>query len=110
MGDRPYFPLRHLRELMDPEFVNKQKINCIKHLRTITGEGLKEAKDFFEQEWLPFINGDRKPPEVIKEMISDTPEFHALVRQVQALSNEVAQLRRTSTKNMAAGIFAEEGE
>lgn len=50
MSDCTFFPLNDLRELMDPEFVNSKRINCIKHIRSMTGEGLKEAKDFFEQD------------------------------------------------------------
>lgn len=41
--------------LIDPNFVNHNKINCIKYVRTITRCGLKEAKDFFEQVWTPAI-------------------------------------------------------
>lgn len=41
--------------LIDPNFVNHQRVNCIKHVRTITRCGLKEAKDFFDQVWTPAI-------------------------------------------------------
>lgn len=101
MTDRSFFPLNDLRDLMDPEFANNRKINCIKHIRAITGEGLKEAKDFFEQEWLPFVNGDRKS---IKR-VTDTPEFDALVQQVQQLAQEVNNLKAAQTKQTAKGIF-----
>lgn len=105
MGDRPFFPLNDLRELMDPEFANSKKINCIKHIRALSGEGLKEAKDFFEQEWLPFVNGDRKPPETIRELIEDTPDFQALKRQVEKLTEEVNQMKSQNVKSMASGLF-----
>lgn len=44
-----------MMDLIDPNFVNNNKINCIKYIRTITRCGLKEAKDFFEQVWTPAI-------------------------------------------------------
>jgi len=107
MTERAYFPINDLRELMDSEFV-KKKINCIKHLRAMTGEGLKETKDFYEQEWLPFINGARTPPREIKTYISETPEFEHLRKQVQNLSDEVADLRSMNTRSRAATIFNDE--
>ncbi|AWY09365.1 hypothetical protein vBRpoPV13_08 [Ruegeria phage vB_RpoP-V13] len=44
-----------MMNLIDPNFVNHKKIDCIKYVRTITRCGLKEAKDFFEQVWTPAI-------------------------------------------------------
>lgn len=105
MAERAFFPMEDLRELMDTEFVNKQKINCIKHIRAMTGASLKETKDFFEQEWLPFINGDKNPPKVVRELVSDSPEFEALARQVRHLTEEVEDLRASQTRTRAKGIF-----
>ena len=42
--------LGEMRMLMDPEFVKTNKVICIKLIRQLSGEGLREAKDFFEQE------------------------------------------------------------
>lgn len=50
MAEACFTTLRELRDLMSVDVVSTQKINCIKLLRQITGEGLKETKDFFEQE------------------------------------------------------------
>lgn len=108
MTDPKYFPMKHLRDLMDPQFANRTKINCIKHLRSMTGEGLKETKDFFEQEWLPMVNGTRTPPKEIKTYMSETPEFEALVQQVQKLSEEVDVLKSMNTRSRAATIFNDE--
>jgi len=108
MADRSYFPMDDLRKLMDVEFVNKSKITCIKHLRSMTGENLREIKDFFEQEWLPFINGTRTPPKEIKTYISETPEFEALVQQVRKLSEEVDSLKSMNTRSRTATIFNDE--
>lgn len=105
MAKRQFFPMEDLRELMDTEFVNKRKIHCIKHILAMTGVGLREAKDFFEQEWLPFVNGDRKPPETISELIEDTPDFQALKRQVEKLTDEVNQMKSQNVKSMASGLF-----
>lgn len=52
--------LKELKQLFDPDFVRTHKINCIKLLRQITGDGLKETKDFLELELAPFIL-DRTP-------------------------------------------------
>ncbi len=101
------FTLEDLRELMDPEFVNQGKINCIKHLRQMTGEGLRETKDFFEQEWLPLMNGTRTPPKEVKVYVEDTPEFHRLSEQVEQLARQVASLRTNQIKVRAAGLLEE---
>lgn len=112
MTERPYFPLKNLRELMNTEFVNKSKIHCIKHIRSMTGTSIKEAKDFFQDEWLPFINGDKNPPKVVRELVSDSPEFDELARQVQRLTSEVQrlteevnELKSRNVKSMASGLF-----
>lgn len=105
MAERQFFPMEDLRELMDTEFANKSKINCIKHIRAMTGAGLKEAKDFFEQEWLPFVNGTKTPPKVVRELVSDSPEFEELARQVQRLTEEVNELKSRNVKSMASGLF-----
>ena len=103
MSDRTYFPLEDLRELMDIDFVNKKKINCIKHLRAMTGEGLKETKDFFEQEWLPFINGERKSyaPQPFN---FDQDE---ILRRLTALEEKVQFLSTAQTRATAKGLFDE---
>jgi len=108
MADRRYFPMDDLRQLMDVKFLNKSKINCIKHLSSMTGESLRETEDFFEQEWLPFINGTRTPPEKVTELVSESPEFDHLRQQVQDLAREVADLRSMNTRSRAATIFNEE--
>lgn len=54
--------------LIDPNFVNHQKINCIKHIRTITRCGLKEAKDFFEQVWTPAIRATQSAQDSGREV------------------------------------------
>jgi Ribosomal protein L7/L12 C-terminal domain len=50
-----YVPLDALKELFDYHQVATNKINTIKLLRSITGEGLKETKDFLEQVVLPSL-------------------------------------------------------
>ena len=102
MGDRPDFPLNDLRKLMDPEFVNSWKIETIKLLRRMTGEGLKEAKNFLEDEWIPFVNSTQTP---VPKMVHSEMEFDALVQQVQQLAQEVNNLKAAQTKQTAKGIF-----
>lgn len=104
-----FFPLNDLRLLMDPEFVAKQKIQCIKYLRFMTGEGLRETKDFFEKEWEPFVRG-RQSSSATRPTVRDAPlnpEFDALVEQVAQLTEEVYQLKRNQTQTMARSIFSD---
>jgi len=42
-------------DMIDPNFVNNKKIEGIKTIRQMTRMGLKEAKEFFEQVWIPAI-------------------------------------------------------
>lgn len=49
MAEARFTTLHELRDFMSVDVVSSQKINCIKLLRQITGEGLKETKDFFER-------------------------------------------------------------
>lgn len=48
--------LESLEMLFDKEVVMKEKITCIKTIREMTGTGLKEAKDFFEQVVQPTVS------------------------------------------------------
>ena len=107
MAEARFTSLVELRELMSVDVVSNQKINCIKLLRQITGEGLKETKDFFEQEWIPFIlKGYRFG---ISTMTPSTQSFDLLgiMDRLQALENIVNELTRNETKKMAATIFTE---
>ena len=49
MTDPKLATLAELQILFTKNNIQNEKIKCIKLLRQITGEGLKEAKDFFEQ-------------------------------------------------------------
>lgn len=99
MADPRFTTLQELRDLMDAD----QKINCIKILRGITGEGLKETKDFFEQEWLPFATGKT----VKKKMTED----QALMDRISRLEASVAFLQRQIQPKMhASEIFSVGGE
>lgn len=55
MADPQFVPITELKQLFDPAFVASRKIESIKMLRRITGEGLRETKDFFEQIIQPAI-------------------------------------------------------
>lgn len=50
-----FIPLDELKKLFDYGVVSANKINTIKILRSITGEGLKETKDFLEQTLIPAL-------------------------------------------------------
>lgn len=112
MAKQPIIPLSYLRELMNPNFVNHKKIECIKYIRMMTGEGLREAKDFFEQEWMPLINGERpltpeEPSEKTLQTLSDYPEFRTLAQQVRELSSQVDSLQRQLGQATVQNIFEE---
>lgn len=47
--------LEELTQMLDIDFLQSSKINTIKNVRGITGAGLKEAKEYVEQVWIPII-------------------------------------------------------
>lgn len=47
--------VQDLKNMFDYNFVLSNKINIIKHIRTLTGEGLQESKDFLEQTLIPAL-------------------------------------------------------
>ena len=47
--------MEQMINMIDPNFVNNKKIEGIKTVRQMTHLGLKEAKDFYEQVWIPAI-------------------------------------------------------
>ncbi|WHM52922.1 ribosomal protein L7/L12 C-terminal domain protein [Sulfitobacter phage vB_SupP_AX] len=94
MADPRFTSFKEIRDLMDAD----QKINCIKILRGITGEGLKETKDFFEQEWLPFANGQKLQKKITEDQ--------ALLDRISRLEASVANLQRQIQPKMhASEIF-----
>ena len=107
MAEARFTTLRELRELMSVDVVSTQKINCIKLLRQITGEGLKETKDFFEQKWMPFVLEGQRFGNVNKTSPAQSLELVDILDRLQALENIVSELTRNETKKMAATIFTE---
>ena len=101
MGDRPSFSLEAIRELMDIEFVNQNKVQSIKHIRSMTGADLREAIHFFEQEWLPFIHGERKA-NAPQPFNFDQDE---ILQRLKALEEKVQLLSTAQTKATAKGLF-----
>jgi hypothetical protein len=59
MAEARFTSLSQLKQLFDLGSVRQGKIETIKLLRQITGEGLRETKDFYEQELLPFLQNGR---------------------------------------------------
>lgn len=59
MADSKYTTLADLSDLIDSDFVINKKSNCIKLLRQITGKGLRETIDYYEQVWQPYVSGER---------------------------------------------------
>lgn len=97
--------LDEMRMLMDPEFVKTNKINCIKLIRQLSGEGLREAKDFFEQEWYQFVvEGQRKTSAYTKPV----EDFDEILCRLSALENEVHHLTKVETRQVAKNLFNED--
>ncbi|ACL81275.1 hypothetical protein [Silicibacter phage DSS3phi2] len=107
MADARFTTLPELRELMSVDVSSSQKINCIKLLRQITGEGLKETKDFFEQEWMPFVLEGQRFGKPTMTPPAQSLELVDIMDRLQALENIVSELTRNETKKMAATIFTE---
>jgi hypothetical protein len=62
---REFISLNVLRHLFDSEYVQKNRIETIKTVRMLTNLGLREAKDFVEDELVPFLmEGKRMVPGV----------------------------------------------
>lgn len=101
MGDRSFLDVRHLRDMMDDHYVRNNKINVIKFIRGLTGLGLKEAKDFVEQEWQPFVEG--KTPQT--PMPSNDIEMIEILERLNRLEDQVRTLSSSQTKQLAKGIF-----
>ena len=102
MGDRTFFDLYDFRDIMDPTYVAKNKINTIKFIRGITDASLKDAKNFLEQEWEPFIQGKvRLDPQDPTETI----EMIEILERLNKLEDHVRSLSSNQTKVMAKGIF-----
>lgn len=107
MAEARFTTLRELRELMSVDVVSNQKINCIKLLRQISGEGLKEVKDFFEQEWMPFVLEGRHFGKSTMTPPAQSLDLLDIMDRLQALENIVSELTRNETKKMATTIFNE---
>lgn len=107
MAEARFTTLPELRELMSVDVVSTQKINCIKLLRQITGEGLRETKDFFEQEWSPFVLEGQRFGNANTTSPAQSLELVDILDRLQALENIVSELTRNETKKMAATIFTE---
>lgn len=110
MAEARFTTLRELRKLMSVDVVSFQKINCIRLLRQITGEGLKETKDFFEQEWMPFVLEGQRFDKPTMTPPAQSLELVDILDRLQALENIVSELTQNETKKMAASIFTNEGE
>lgn len=104
MADSRWTPLDELTKLFDPDIVSTQKINCIKTVRGITGEGLKEAKDWVEQFLVPTVaNMSQNQIKVIDTMPDFDPD--EILQQLESLRKDVAELKRAKQISQAKEIF-----
>lgn len=104
MDNKHLIPIETLRKLMDVDFVEKRKMDAIKLVQEMTGLVRKDAKNFIEEEWIPFVIGEEG---YISSQISNSnsSELKNLEEKVNYLINEVEDLRSIQTKTRAKGIF-----
>lgn len=104
MSDPRFTDKRDLLNLFDQQFVQSNKIGCIKLIRSITGLGLKEAKDFFEQDLQPRV----LQPNLQNIPIHDPhPNFDPdeVMEHLVALQRDVDELKRQIAVKAASDIF-----
>ena len=75
-----FTPLSELIKLFDHVHVINNKIQTIKMLRTISGEGLKETKDFVEQTLIPALQSQSPGLEFnVQAGHEEQPNLHTTV-------------------------------
>lgn len=104
MADPSFMSFKALALLFDPEFVAKQKISTIKTVRQITGEGLKETKDWVENFLQPtVVNMSHNQLHVTEHMPDFDPD--EILQQLESLRRDVADLKQEKVTNQAKEIF-----
>lgn len=99
--------LDELKKMIDPTWGLQNKIGIIKNIRAMTGEGLKEAKDFCEQIWWPMLEDMQQAfpsgyePKAKPQYVED----ESLIQRIEALERQMAELRRTNVTQVAQRIF-----
>lgn len=105
MANHLFTSLDEMRKLMNPEFIKTNKVNCIKLIRQLSGADLREAKDFFEQEWYQFVVEGQRKTSVCAKSVED---FDEILRRLSALENEVRRLTKVEIKQVAKNLFNED--
>lgn len=83
------------------------KINTIKQIRAMTGVGLKEAKEFYEQVWEPLLQGNN-PDTVIVNPSSSMNPTDDMLNRLEKLEKQVHHLlsnQPTAMNNEAKTLF-----
>lgn len=103
--------LNLLEKLLDPDFVSTKKIECIKVLRGISGEGLKETKDFYEQVLHPVVvlklsvKRERQVGNPFDDESPSKEEFENIMRMIRKMEQDIAELKRGKAKSEASVLF-----
>ncbi len=102
----PYETLMKLRDLMRAS----NKIEAIKSLRALSGAGLRESKDFFEDIWEPFIQGKAGTQASMAEdtVLLTESHFGEFERRIKNLEHAVKALQNEGTediKEIASDLF-----
>lgn len=90
MSNRSFITSSELLTLLD-QSSSGYKINMIKTVRSLTGMGLKEAKDFVEDEWLPRLTNTQPLPSSFQP-----DELTELRKEMDALKKFVMEKWRSS--------------
>lgn len=98
--------LKELHQMIDPNWGLQNKIGIIKAVRAITGEGLREAKDFAEQVWWPMLEEMAKhQPYTLSKPIPQYIEEESILQRIETLERQMAEMRNTRVSHAARNIF-----
>lgn len=106
MMEPSFISLTELGKLIDPEFVKNNKIEFIKQIRRMTGEGLKEVNNFINDEWIPVVVNIEKPEKPSAPVILKT--HIEIIRRIENLEAEVSRLSKTESKKMTINLLSGE--
>ena len=116
MAEIRFTHLEDLKNLLDKEFVACEKVTCIKIIRQITGKGLRETLDFFENVLCPVIlNGENlgkftlDTDQNMYEELEYNLDHKEILQRLKVLEDNVSRLKAIESKKEAANLFNNSG-
>lgn len=110
---RDPIPLNELRTLFHYKTVTDNKINMIKLLRTISGEGLRETKDFLEQVLIPAIahqDASLTKKQPIGEHVEEAFKRKTLPPPMYLVGHSYKQINKNTILILGVSNFNTDGE